>query len=686
MFSHRLRYSVHLINMLADFDHEDTTSKSGQVRDWSRAACHKRTLKRRRSSSSSTSASRTKRGPVNNRRASTKLNSENDGDGDGDGDDDDDDGDGDDGDDDDDEIDELEGAETETQMIRIADVYPYYYDIAFRTINQLAIKDILKAWIKFCHPGKQTNFPYNGGKAGPHRDGNPGSDASLAEYGYLGHHTSPDYWPSDKNWSAGMGARHREPDHVKKAGWCNYHLVPMWALTSLLERMILLPHLLRSQHKGFKNGDFSLKTLRRSTKRIHLEFPKHFTTGFVNRLTEIYDVREKEMKFEAGQMGETRSDWWHSSYHSNIGSDGDTLVPVQMPISRSKARNAPKRAVKVIKAAKAASSRSDQLKVEPVEATSITCNAPTANMGVNAQIEGGDTDLSEGSEPSIFADTSSSTEEAAPDVSCSEPVLCRSPTVPHGLPFLDSPSPIDRRHSSVQEHWTLQSASLGREPIAFTHPSPFDSIATPANVHRSLPLHDQYRFGSASTQSFPSQDVSYLQDHESTASQRVANRVRPSRSFNHSPLVRPFAPKVENIRHSGFASSSSGVAGYYSSGQTDDFSNAYTVVGDSSTSLWPSMNASFSSSCSDGTQLATWNDGNQPMMPRYHQDLHENLPYRLSLQAIGVPQHQPLGINMPSGDNPDQTNQLLYTTDFRTHTSLGAEHKFDPFSQGQQHF
>lgn len=89
-------------------------------------------------------------------------------------------------------------------------MYRLYYDNALRSISQLVCKGIVKAWIKVCHPKKQTTHPYNGGKTGGER--------SRAEYGYLGHYTMPDYWPSDENWLMGWGCRHREPDHVKKAG------------------------------------------------------------------------------------------------------------------------------------------------------------------------------------------------------------------------------------------------------------------------------------------------------------------------------------------------------------------------------------------------------------------------------------------------------------------------------------
>ena len=78
-------------------------------------------------------------------------------------------------------------------------------------------------------------------------------------------------------------------------------------LTSPLERLLLLVHLLRSQDKGFRDGDFSLDKMKQSTQGIHLECEKNWTPRHVDRLKEIYYVRGKEMQYERGQIGEIRS-------------------------------------------------------------------------------------------------------------------------------------------------------------------------------------------------------------------------------------------------------------------------------------------------------------------------------------------------------------------------------------------
>lgn len=116
-------------------------------------------------------------------------------------------------DDDDDDTDELAGAETEWLQIRVDEALAYY-DKTFRSVMQLPCKDIAKTWIWNCDSKKQTTHPYNGGKSLSEKA------RSNAEYGYPGHFTRPDYWPSDKGWQRkdGKGVRHTEPDHLSKPG------------------------------------------------------------------------------------------------------------------------------------------------------------------------------------------------------------------------------------------------------------------------------------------------------------------------------------------------------------------------------------------------------------------------------------------------------------------------------------
>lgn len=80
-------------------------------------------------------------------------------------------------------------------------------------------------------------------------------------------------------------------------------------LNSHLERLILLIHLLRSQGKGYKDGDFSIEKLRQATAGIHLECGKSWKSEYVDRLEEIYWMREKEMEFERGEIGGFSVNW-----------------------------------------------------------------------------------------------------------------------------------------------------------------------------------------------------------------------------------------------------------------------------------------------------------------------------------------------------------------------------------------
>lgn len=111
-------------------------------------------------------------------------------------------------------VDEFEGAQTELKGLRV-DSLEDWYDFAFRSMSQLALKDIAKAWIRICVPKKQSTNPYNGGRR---------AAESLARWpgtNYTGHFTKAIWWPKDVGWDdidGATGCRHREPDHIKKHG------------------------------------------------------------------------------------------------------------------------------------------------------------------------------------------------------------------------------------------------------------------------------------------------------------------------------------------------------------------------------------------------------------------------------------------------------------------------------------
>ena len=81
---------------------------------------------------------------------------------------------------------------------------------------------------------------------------------------------------------------------------------PMPELTLYTERVKLLIHLLRCQFKVFKHANFSLETLRQSIEGIMKGRP-HWKRGYLAMLEEVYSVREREMRYERGEIGDFHS-------------------------------------------------------------------------------------------------------------------------------------------------------------------------------------------------------------------------------------------------------------------------------------------------------------------------------------------------------------------------------------------
>lgn len=259
---------------LADSDDAGTASKSGRPRGLLRRGRHGRATKRKRGASCPFSASRKKRRSEINRQAAPKVDDQCE---------------------DEDATEEYIGAETELWQIRVEDLGDYYVK-NFRSLNQLCCKDILKAWIRYCHEHKQSDNPYNGGKD---------AERSMAEYGEKnkGQLSKPDYWPSNK------GLRHTEPDHLHKHGLSVYQVAPtLLLLTIILERLELLPHLLKSEGKGYKDADFCLEKLQKSTDGIDQRGDR-WTPAKLEQLDEIYRVRRKEREYERGEIGDHHWTW-----------------------------------------------------------------------------------------------------------------------------------------------------------------------------------------------------------------------------------------------------------------------------------------------------------------------------------------------------------------------------------------
>ena len=355
-----------------------------------------------------------------------------------------------------------------------------------------------------------------------------------------------------------------------------------------------------------------------------------------------------------------------------------------MPKLRCKARKAPKSIVN------ATTPPNKRAKKEPDDECFRAHDAPIANMGINAQSEDECVGLSEGSEPRIPADTLTSAEEIAPNLSGPEPIPCKVPTVQRDLPFSGLPPPTSTPLNCVPDRWAPHPADIGQDPTSSTHPNTFGAVMTAGEAQSFLPSYENYRSKSSSMESFPSQVMYPQYDHESTASQRVANRMYQHDTLNPDDPVRNIVPKVESVRRPTFAASSSGLVGafsidaQYSSWQADNLWHAhmepsiYTAVADPTIGLLPSTNGSFSSGYSDassGPPLETWNK-----TPGHRGPVQEGF----NLQGAATPWHLPLGLRTSSSGSSNMASQSSYNTDFGTHSSLSTESNFGPYFQEQQ--
>jgi len=80
-----------------------------------------------------------------------------------------------------------------------------FYNEAFEQIQQVALKVILKAWIKAIQPKKQSTFPYSSSNLDTKK-------AKIPRSKMRDEPRVPPWWPIDKD------VRHKEPDHISKDG------------------------------------------------------------------------------------------------------------------------------------------------------------------------------------------------------------------------------------------------------------------------------------------------------------------------------------------------------------------------------------------------------------------------------------------------------------------------------------
>ena len=72
---------------------------------------------------------------------------------------------------------------------------------------------------------------------------------------------------------------------------------------------MVLPHLLQSEGKGYRDGSFCLENLRKSTDGIDRRRGDRWTPSKLERLEEIYRVRGKQMEYERGKIGDYHWTW-----------------------------------------------------------------------------------------------------------------------------------------------------------------------------------------------------------------------------------------------------------------------------------------------------------------------------------------------------------------------------------------
>ena len=635
MSSQGLSWTVCFADTFVDSEYADTASESGLSRGSLGGRRHGRTAKRKRESSSPVSITRKKRRSARGCQAVRDSHHDSESE---------------------DSMVESALRGTELRQIRI-DEAAEYYDKTFRSINQLCCKDILKAWIRVSHQRKQSTHPYNGGKEKK-------VSKEKEEYIYNGNLKKPDYWPCDADWES-KGVRHTEPDHLYKRGLSFYQLAPIFVLTSFLERLKLLPHLLQYTNKVSTDANFSLEKMIKSTESIHLDgdSKKHWKPEYLERLKEIYWVRGKEMQYEKEEIGDCHSSWRRFFHCANTASDGDTLVHVHMPKPRGSIRKGRKARNSAAKTVKPSSKRARN---EPEQSNKSVRKAPVANMCIDPQSKDGKMGEIETSKPSIHTGSSPLIEEVTPEVSCCETTMCNS----NASTILNSQTREDRRQNSVEENWTMRSTNFRRDPAVSTNPS--------------FPMQTSYsQLG--------------CQQNGQAAWQQVPIRTRLNESLTRSAPAHPVTPEVENVRYPAFAASSSGLVGY-PGWQTEEYlnpqgtSSVYTADANPNPSLLPYTYGSFSSDYSysnppSGPQFNTWNDESQTVMSPYDQNLDEEQQQRFGTPAVGIPQYsyQRLGMATPSAGNQDLANQSLQHTNFGIrNSSSGTEHSFNPFSRGQR--
>ncbi|KAJ5820211.1 hypothetical protein N7474_005802 [Penicillium riverlandense] len=183
------------------------------------------------------------------------------------------------------------------------DMMRRYYEKAFEDFQQLNCRAIAKSYIKLVEPRKQVHFPYNGRRV-----------ISGATQRVDPELTKPGWWPA--------GVPHREPDHLLKRGRSCLLLNQYSTLTSMIDRLRLLVHILcelRDRH------GVTAEKLREAGQDVRRQITP---ANRLEVLDEIYFVRQMEEQYLDGEIGMPLPSNPNRPKKVTGVLDGDTLVQV----------------------------------------------------------------------------------------------------------------------------------------------------------------------------------------------------------------------------------------------------------------------------------------------------------------------------------------------------------------------
>ncbi|KAL2038497.1 hypothetical protein N7G274_008836 [Stereocaulon virgatum] len=556
--------------------------------------------------------------------------------------------------------DEWEGTESELESIRYDEISERFYGPNFMFLGQLACKDIGRAWIKMCHPRKQSQYPYNGGST---------AGESERLHGYKGELSKPIWWPSSENWRIGLGCRHIEPDHLRR-----------------LERVFLLKHILRY------GGQFTQEKLKESTAKIDQEYSKNWTPEKVKRLALIYKIRQKEMEYEDGLV------------------DGDAKVSVPIPYpGKGKARAA-------LKAEKPVRVKKEHHGRQPTECA--TMPAPTADMGIGAaaEVENKATfTVMDGGEPSMVQDTATSVAEDNADNSTVVPSAFEVRSSQDGLPMRSSGIPVGQQHAraqglrrhrdairrSSQMQRALTQAGVNQNgdlpvDLHLQATTPWESTAqqempsfTPANRPNQAPsiwpIFESPVFQQPHQSFIASQE--YTHDPSQARRMDVAHRPRGIRNPSTIPATEPPSqispPRLVVPRTPRFAASSSGLAGLDTSSMThwprSNWSTAQHGTGGPIYNEGPNFNPLLTSNLNLSSANCSFSSNiNEDSVESYESGAPLNAYFPQQAQDEELRQHYMNWLGPQINDNASQTYQPGYFGD----GSMGFETTYDPYGPG----